>query len=136
MSHSNSASLLFDIESYIKRAEKAEFTFEYNCHLNRLFPWQGVAETKKPTTELGMIWVVVDEETTISGHHHDEEEAFVIVSGRAELTLEGQQTALGFGDTAYIPRGWFHEMKNVGPEKLIYIDLYWGLGQQKSGIKS
>lgn len=122
----------FHIETYIKRAYTAEFTFEYNCHLNRLFPWLGVADTKKPTTELGMIWVVVDEETAITGHHHDEEEAFVIVSGSAELFLEGQTTILARGDTAYIPRNWFHKMRNPNREKLTYIDLYWGLGQSVS----
>lgn len=120
----------FDIDTYIKRANGAKFTFEYNCHLRRIFPWQGVADTKKPTTELGLIWVVVDEGTEISGHGHDEEEAFVIISGRTTLHLEGQETELGPGDVAYIPRDWFHIMKNPYQEKLVYIDLYWGLGQK------
>ncbi|MDH2343605.1 cupin domain-containing protein [Bradyrhizobium sp. SSUT77] len=121
----------FDIESVVKRSEGARFTFEYNCHLRRLFPWPNIADTKKPTTELGLIWVVVDERMEIQGHAHDEEESFVIVSGKAVLGLKGQETELRPGDVAYIPRSWFHTMKNPGDEKLVYIDLYWGLGQQQ-----
>lgn len=120
----------FVIEDLIKRRATATWTFEYNCHLHRLFPWAGVAETKKPTTELGMIWVKVDPQTSIDGHAHNEEEAFVIVSGSAELVLEGQHTVLSLGDTAYIPRNWHHEMRNNATEDLVYLDLFWGLDQE------
>ena len=120
----------FDIEDLVKRKASASWTFEYNCHLHRLFPWAEVADTKKPTTELGMIWVKVDPQTSIDGHTHNEEEAFVIVSGEAELVLEGQRTVLSLGDTAYIPRNWHHEMQNNSTEELVYLDLFWGLDQK------
>ncbi len=120
----------FKLEDLIKRNSSAYWTFEYNCHLHRLFPWDGVADTKKPTTELGLIWVKVDPKTSIEGHSHDEEEAFVIVSGVADLILEGQRTKLKQGDTAYIPRNWHHTMKNNSTEDLVYLDMFWGLNQK------
>jgi quercetin dioxygenase-like cupin family protein len=116
----------FDVEELVRRGATANFTHEYNCQLRRLFPWPGKVQTKRPVTELGCIWVVVDPACAVDPHEHDEEEAFIVVSGRARVTISGQATEIGAGDVAYIPRFARHEIVNVSKEApFVMIDLYW-----------
>lgn len=115
----------FDIEELVQRRGDAEFTFEYNCNMRRIFPWTGIANTKKTITEFGMIWVEVEPGTEVVAHQHDEEESFLIISGKAVLHLERQVTVLSHGDLVYIPRFWTHQMKNPFEETLVFADLYW-----------
>jgi mannose-6-phosphate isomerase-like protein (cupin superfamily) len=127
----------FDIEKLIRRGSNAIFSAEYSCKLRRLFPWPGVVETKRPVTEFGCIWVVVDPSCTVDTHEHDEEEAFIVVSGRARMTVSGQQTELGAGDVAYIPRLARHQIANPSEvEPFVMIDLYWDNREpQNSGTR-
>ena len=115
----------FDIEALVRRAEGASFTFEYNCDMRRLYPWPGRADTKRAVTEFGLVWVEVRPHTSVDRHEHDEEESFLVISGRAELWLEGQATSLAPGDIVYVPRFWSHEMRNPHDETLVFADLYW-----------
>ena len=115
-----------DIETLIRRGSDAAFSREYNCNLRRLFPWPGMVETKRPVSELGCIWVVVDPSCVVDAHEHDEEEALIVVSGRAQIMVAGQQTELGPGDVAYIPRCAHHQISNPSAiDPCVMIDLYW-----------
>ena len=115
----------FKIDELVQRHKDSEFTFEYNCDMRRIYPWSNKADTKRPITEFGMIWVEVKPGTEVIAHEHDEEESFLIISGRAELEMEGQSTILERGDVVYIPRFWTHQMKNPFEETLIFADIYW-----------
>lgn len=115
----------FDIEKLVRRSDGWAFSFEYNCDMRRVFPWPGMAETKRPITEFGVVWVEVAPGTKVERHDHDEEESFMIVSGQAELHIENQTTTLNVGDVVYVPRGFEHQMCNPGTEKLVFIDIYW-----------
>lgn len=115
----------FRIEDLVQRSDDAGFTFEYNCNMRRIYPWTGVANTKRPMTEFGLVWVEVDPGTAVDAHEHDEEETFLILSGRAQLELEGQVTTLSAGDVVYIPRYWRHQMRNPFADKLVFADIYW-----------
>jgi quercetin dioxygenase-like cupin family protein len=115
-----------DVESLVRRGDRAVFTDEYNCKLRRLYPWPGTVETKRPVTEFGAIWVVVGPGKTVDSHNHDEEETFIVIDGRATLKLEGRETALQKGDVAYIPRFAEHELRNLSAtEPFVFVDIYW-----------
>jgi mannose-6-phosphate isomerase-like protein (cupin superfamily) len=116
----------FEIETLIRRGTNVTYSREYNCNLRRLFPWPGMVETKRPVSEFGCIWVVVDPGCVVDPHEHDEEEAFIAVSGRARITVHGQRTEIRAGDVAYIPRFAHHEISNPSDtEQFVMIDLYW-----------
>ena len=115
----------FKIDELVQRHKDSEFTFEYNCDMRRIYPWDDKADTKRPITEFGMIWVEVKPGTEVVAHEHDEEESFLIISGKAELEVEGQSTVLERGDVVYIPRFWTHQMKNPFEETLVFADIYW-----------
>ena len=118
----------FDIETMLRRGCDAQFTREYNCDLRRLFPWPDKVNTKRDMTEYGAIWVRVRAGEAVDEHSHDEEEAFVVLSGQADLHLEGKSTALRKGDVAYIPRFWTHQLINTSDEPFEFLDIYWDFG--------
>ena len=124
----------FDIENHVKRHTDRKLTFEYNCDMSRIYPWERVSDTKRLMTEFGLIWVEVKPGTAVDAHEHDEEESFCIVSGKARLILEGQSTELEFGDVVYIPRYWNHQMCNPFDSTLRFIDIYWDFRDREKSL--
>ena len=114
------------IERLIRRNQTASFTDEYNCKLRRLFPWTDAVNTKRPITEFGVIWVVVEPNTAVDKHNHDEEETFIAVGGEAELTIGDEKTMIRPGDVIYLPRFSEHQLHNLSPTlPFTMIDIYW-----------
>lgn len=114
------------IESLVRRGSEATFTDEYNCKLFRLFPWPQFVQTRRPLTEFGATWVILESGKTVSLHDHDEEETFVAISGSAELIVGKQSTQLNAGDVAYIPRSVPHSLVNRAEGvPFVFIDIYW-----------
>lgn len=123
------------IESLIQRGHHITFTEEYNCKLRRLFPWHPFVNTKRVLTEFGCIWVVVDAGKDVDLHSHDEEETFVVISGSAELEVDGETTTLNFGDVAYLPRFAKHCLRNRSEHPFVMIDIYWDMnGKSDSSL--
>jgi quercetin dioxygenase-like cupin family protein len=58
---------------------------------------------------------------TQPGFHDDEEEIYVILKGRAVLTLGAEETETGAGETIYVPRNTKHQMRCISDEKLEYL---------------
>ncbi|WP_375411107.1 cupin domain-containing protein [uncultured Bradyrhizobium sp.] len=120
--------LNLDEQNLVRRGDMASFTDEYNCKLRRLYPWPGVVETKRPMTEFGAIWAIVEPGKTVDSHSHDEEETFIVIGGCATLKLDGQTTTLQPGDVAYIPRFARHELQNrSATEPFVFVNIYWDL---------
>ncbi|MBV7262653.1 cupin domain-containing protein [Photobacterium sp. WH77] len=119
------------IEKYIRRNTAAEFTDEYNCKLRRLFPWDNKVNTRRPLTEFGCIWVVVEPGKDVDRHSHDEEEAFIVLSGECQLEINGEHTHISQGDVVYIPRHSEHQLRNrSSASPFVMIDIYWDMGGQ------
>lgn len=58
-------------------------------------------------------------------HHHPKtEETYLIVSGNAELELDGALYQLPPGSCLRIPCGAKHRISNVGPETLRYLAFH------------
>jgi quercetin dioxygenase-like cupin family protein len=55
-------------------------------------------------------------------HVHDEQDkAYLVLTGRAELTLGDEVTPLAAGDFALAPAGVVHAVHNPGPERLVLL---------------
>ena len=64
----------------------------------------------------------VPPESSMTPHtHEDMEEIFIIVKGKANVTVEKEEGALGQGDAVVIPAGAVHEMENIGSEDVEYV---------------
>lgn len=58
--------------------------------------------------------------------HKQRSEYWVVVSGTAEITLDGQVNVYTVGDTVFIPISVKHRVKNPGTDKLIFIEVQLG----------
>ena len=54
-------------------------------------------------------------------HHHEPEETYYIVSGRGEMEIDEQVTAIGPGCAIYIPANARHALRCTGPEPLFFV---------------
>lgn len=116
------------VDRLVRRGASNEHTDEYNCKIRRLFPWAGLANTKRPLTEFGCMIVTLEPGRQVDLHDHDEEETFIAISGSAILEVDGQTTELRATDVAYIPRLSKHSLRNPGTDPFIMVDIYWDLG--------
>ena len=93
--------------------------------------WDAPGEVKQrekllfdlPETEtiaLGRVTVEPGVSTKV-GFHDNEEEIYVILKGRAKLTIGDESSEVGPGDVAYVPRNHRHQMTCVSTEDLEYL---------------
>ena len=59
-------------------------------------------------------------------YHYKRQEAWTIVQGTAEITLDGEEKIYNYGETAYIPLGAKHRIKNVGEDLLVFVEVQTG----------
>ena len=63
----------------------------------------------------------------LSYQRHDRRaEHWFLVSGMAEVTLEGTVHAMAAGDAFDIPRGAAHRLENVGAKDLLLVEVQHG----------
>jgi mannose-6-phosphate isomerase-like protein (cupin superfamily) len=72
------------------------------------------------TIAVGYVAVESDESTQ-TGLHDDEEEIYVILKGKAILSIGDEKREVSMGDVAYVPRNNTHSMKCISEEKLEYL---------------
>ncbi len=58
--------------------------------------------------------------------HARRSEHWMIVVGRAKVTLDGRETIIESGGTIDIPIGAAHRIENVGSEMLVFIEIQRG----------
>lgn len=72
---------------------------------------------------------------TVADIHPDSEEIYYVVSGRGELTMDGEMYEVARGMVIYIPAGVTHQSFNTGDGDLCYFFAFGpppkGLGVQK-----
>ena len=113
-----------DINVHRRLATSDSFRHEFGVAFRRLFPWE-VTESGA----FGSGWAILgpDEETT--PHSHDEEECFIIVSGEGCMTIDGRELPVAKADTIYIEPFSAHSVRNVCPEPLEVLCLWWGAAE-------
>jgi mannose-6-phosphate isomerase len=58
--------------------------------------------------------------------HAHRAEHWIIVAGRAKVTVDDRETTLTVGDTVDVPIGAAHRIENVGTETLVFIEIQRG----------
>ena len=58
--------------------------------------------------------------------HYKRSEVYVIVKGKALVTLDGVDKEYNVGDTVIVPVLTKHQIKNIGEEELIFIEVQHG----------
>jgi mannose-6-phosphate isomerase-like protein (cupin superfamily) len=96
------------------------FEDAYNVHAKRLFPWGSL-----PDPDFGSAWVEVRPGMTSTAHAHDETELFLIVEGEGEMVVAGERRRVRAGDAVYIPAHQDHALTNAGPDRLLFVTVFW-----------
>jgi quercetin dioxygenase-like cupin family protein len=106
----------------IRHWDLEELTYEaqYNAYAGRFFPMDGVEEP-----EWSGAWVAVAPGETSKRHSHPEKEMFFFVRGKGVLRLGDEEHDVAPGDTVYITPGIEHGMTNEGPDRLVFLDVWW-----------
>ena len=77
-----------------------------------------------------MNWASLPAGSSFQAHYHEDmQETFIILSGRVEMTVDGEVTALDPGDAILIEPREVHSMKNVTDRDLEYIVVGISTGQ-------
>ena len=79
-----------------------------------------VDEAEAETIAVGCV-VVGPGECTTARVHADEEEVYVVLSGRAEVTVGDECEEAAPGDVIYVPRNKNHFLKCISDKNLEYL---------------
>jgi len=59
-------------------------------------------------------------------YHKKRSETWIIIEGKATVTIEGKNKNISKGDTIVIPKTSKHRIENKGDEKLVFIEVQTG----------
>lgn len=81
------------------------------------------AEDFDPACGLRMLnYAVIQPGESFRSHFHESlEEVFYILTGKGELTIDGETRPISAGMAVIIPKKAVHSMKNVGTDPLEYL---------------
>ena len=89
-------------------------------------PWGGFLVLEDlPTHKVKRIWVHTGQRLSYQKHLRRFEH-WVILEGRARVTLDGEEILLGEGESMDIPVGAAHRIENIGEAQLTFIEVQLG----------
>lgn len=89
-------------------------------------PWGGFAVIEDlPTHKVKRIWVHPGQRLSYQRHLRRFEH-WVILEGRARVTLDGEEKLLGEGESVDIPIETAHRIENIGEARLTFIEVQLG----------
>jgi len=98
-------------------------------------PWgsyQILDEGKKYT--LKKIIVNSGDKLSLQSHDHRSEH-WLIAEGSAEVIINGKTFNLKENENIFIPKGSKHRLSNLGPQKLVVIEMWFGENLDENDIK-
>ncbi len=85
-------------------------------------PEEKILVDLEETEKIALGYISVKEgESTTARTHDDEEEIYVVLKGKAILTIGDEEREVGPGSVAYVPRNKKHWFKCTSKEKLEYL---------------
>ena len=89
-------------------------------------PWGGFLVLEdRPTHKVKRIWVNPGQRLSYQ-KHFKRSEHWVILEGRARVTLDGKEIVLSQGESTDIPLEGAHRIENIGETQLTFIEVQWG----------
>lgn len=77
-------------------------------------------------------WSKIPIGKTFKPHYHqDMEEVFIILSGKAKISINDEEAVLKKGDTVIIPAKKIHKMENICQGEVEYLAI--GITQKEGG---
>jgi mannose-6-phosphate isomerase len=89
-------------------------------------PWGGFLVLEDhPAHKVKRLWVHPGQRLSYQ-KHFKRSEHWIILEGRARVTLEGEEIVLGQGGSADIPLEAAHRIENIGETQLTFIEVQRG----------
>ncbi|MFB0505094.1 MAG: phosphomannose isomerase type II C-terminal cupin domain [Thermodesulfobacteriota bacterium] len=89
-------------------------------------PWGGFSVLEdRSTHKVKRIWVHPGQRLSYQKHFRRAEH-WVILEGRARVTLDGEQILLGQDESVDISPEAAHRIENIGDAQLTFIEVQWG----------
>ena len=99
---------------------------EYRVHREVFRPWGKYdAIDQAPRYQVKRITVKPGEKLSVQMHHHRSEH-WVVVSGTAKVTLDGESRLITENESVYIPVGTVHDLENPGKIPIELIEVQSG----------
>jgi mannose-1-phosphate guanylyltransferase/mannose-6-phosphate isomerase len=100
---------------------------EHLCHTRVNRPWgnYAVLEESSEGCKIKRIEVIPGARLSLQSHQHRSEH-WVVVSGTATVTCDGQETTVHKNQSTYIPIGVRHRLENRGTEPLHIVEIQVG----------
>jgi mannose-1-phosphate guanylyltransferase / mannose-6-phosphate isomerase len=96
-------------------------------HLQSYRPWGSyIVLENSPFYKIKRVTVKPGKKLSLQMHHHRSEH-WIVVSGMAEIDLDGKTTFLRQGESTFVPSGIMHRLKNPGKIPLEVIEI--GIGE-------
>lgn len=102
------------------------FEEKYNTYAGRFFPFAGVDQP-----EWGGAWVAVEPNERTTPHGHQEKEMLFVIGGRGLLRMGTTEREVSYGDTVYVTPGVDHDLTAIGPERLVFLDVWWDTPEEE-----
>src|SRR5690606_9853836 len=95
-------------------------------HRTAYRPWGGYASILNGARfQVKRLFVKPGKKLSLQKHHHRAEH-WVVVSGSAEVTIDGKVTMVGENESIYLPLGCVHRLANPGKILLELIEVQTG----------
>jgi len=103
--------------------DRSAATLEFGTSTQRLIPWRG--QDEEPP--FGQMACFLDPGAKTTPDCHNQDEIVIVLSGRADLWIDGESVQLAEGEMAHLPRNRRHVLTNPADEPLAWISIYWPL---------
>lgn len=98
----------------------------YETHQSERRPW-GRWKVVEASADYTLKRIEVDPGARLSlQYHHHRSEHWVVVAGRGEVTIGGDQIRVERGSHIYVPRETKHRIANDGPAPLVFVEVQFG----------
>jgi mannose-6-phosphate isomerase-like protein (cupin superfamily) len=96
---------------------------EFGLACQRLIPWP--EQGAEPP--LGLMACFLAPGTSSDPDCHDQDEVMLVLSGRGNVDLAGDNTEIGPHELIVLPGNHEHVVHNDGDDALVWVSLYWPL---------
>lgn len=93
--------------------------------------WLLIGESNSGSKEISIQITEVEPQEMQFLHSHEEQQCYYIIRGMGLMYVNEEETAVHEGNAIFIPSNATHGIKNVGPDKLVYLTANRAFGAEK-----
>lgn len=76
------------------------------------------------SNKMMIVYYEIDPNTVLPEHSHPHEQMGFIIRGRCEITTRTEKEIVKSGNVYYFPSNEAHQVKTIGKEKCLIIDVF------------